>query len=160
VDLEPTTLRPNRLGSYLSLALGVVFGLAGALLLAGGNRTGLVAAALATLGLAAGIGGLIPGRAYLRLDDQGFYVKSITKSFGAKWVEIEGVAPKTVRIGRKDVPVVAVSYRTGIGDAHLPRHRLERGTIGIDERYIVPAYANLGNEQLATLLERYRDRYG
>ena len=159
--LEQTTLQPNRLGSYLSLALGVLFGLAGALLLAGGNRTGLVAAALAALGLVAGIGGLIPGRAYLRLDDQGFYVKSISKSWGAKWVEVDGFAPDTVRIGRNsNVPVVSVSYRTGIGDAHLPRHRLERGTIGIDERYIVPAYAKLDNEQLAAMLERYRNRYG
>src|SRR5438270_3687327 len=31
---EPTVLRPNRLGSYLSLALGLLFGLAGARMLA------------------------------------------------------------------------------------------------------------------------------
>ena len=83
------------------------------------------------------------------------------KSWGAKWVEVDGFVPDTVRIGRNsNVPVVSVPYRTGIGDAHLPRHRLERGTIGIDERYIVPAYAELDNEQLAAMLERYRDRYG
>jgi hypothetical protein len=161
MDLDPTTLRPNRLGSYLSLALGLLFGLVAALLLSGGNRTGLIAAVLAAIGLVAGIAGLIPGRAYLRLDDQGFYVKSISKSWGAKWVEVDGFTPKRVRLGRNsNVPVVVVSYLTGIGDAHLPRNRLERETIGIDERYLVPAYANLDNERLAAMLERYRDRYG
>ena len=53
-------------------------------MLAGGNHAGLAVAALALVGIVAGGAGLIRGRAFLRLDDQGFYVKSIAKSFGAK----------------------------------------------------------------------------
>jgi len=49
---------------------------------------------------------------------------------------------------------VEVSYRSGIGDSHLPEHRYE-GIIGVDERYIVAGYGHLSNEQLAELLERY-----
>ena len=75
-------------------------------------------------------------------------------------VEIEGFAPKTLRTGRRpNFAVVEVSYRSGIDDSHLPEHRYE-GIIGVDERYIVAGYGHLSNEQLAELLERYRERYG
>jgi hypothetical protein len=161
VDLEPVVLRPNRLGSYLGLAFGLACAGIAAVMLASGNGAGYGVAALAVVGVAAGGSGLIPGRAFLRLDGQGFYVKSIAKSFGARWVEIDAFEPQTVRMGRRgDVPVVAVSYRSGIGDAHVPGHRLERGVVGIDERYVVAAYGGLSNGELAALLERYRDRYG
>ena len=53
-----------------------------------------------------------------------------------------------------------VSYRSGIGDSHLPEYRFEGGIIGVDEHYIAAGYGNLSKEQLAELLERYRERYG
>ena len=33
--------------------------------------------------------GVWPGRAFLRLDRQGFFVKAPTKSWGATWHEVE-----------------------------------------------------------------------
>lgn len=153
--VDPQLLKPNRKGTYLSLAIGVAFAGIGVAMVAGGNQAGIVVALIGVVGLYAGVGGLVPGQG-LRLDGQGFYLKSFGKSFGAEWLETEGFMPKRVRIGRRqDVDVVEIAYRQGIGDRRIPRHLLGR-TIGIDERYLVAAYGGLSSTELAALLERYR----
>lgn len=123
-------LKPDRKGTYIALAFGAV-------------------------GLYAGIGGIVPGQE-LYLDEQGFRPKSFGKSRSAEWLEIAGFTPKRVRVGRReDVDVVEIKYQSGVGDRHVPQHRLGR-LIGIDERYLVAAYGGLTNAQLAETLERYR----
>jgi hypothetical protein len=153
--VEPQLLKPNRKGTYLSLAIGAVFAVIGIAMIAAGNLAGIVVALIGAVGLYGGVGGLVPGEG-LRLDGQGFYLKSFGKSFGAEWLETEGFTPKRVRIGRRqDVDVVEIAYQQGIGDRRIPRHLLGRA-IGIDERYLVAAYGGLSNTELAALLERYR----
>ncbi len=145
-------LRPNRKGTYLSLGFAVVATAIGAAMIAAGTYTGIALVVLAAIGFYAGAGGLVPGQG-LRLDGQGFYLKS----FGAQWLEIEGFEPKRVRIGRRggDVDVVEIRYQQGLGDARVPKHRLGR-LLGIDERYLIAAYGDLSNTELAELLEKYR----
>jgi hypothetical protein len=153
--MDPVLLKPNRKGTYLSFAAGVVFGAIGVAMVAGGNLAGIVLLVLAGVGLYGGVGGLVRGQG-LRLDGQGFSLRSFGKSWSAEWLEIEGFAPKRVRIGRReDVDVVEIRYQQGVGDRHRPHHRLGE-TIGVDERYLVACYGGLSNAALADLLERYR----
>jgi hypothetical protein len=154
-DTEHMVLRPNRKGTYISLAFGVVCAAIGAAMILGGNLVGSGVCVLGAVGLYGGLGGLVPGQG-LYLDAEGFRLRSFGKSWGADWLEIERFTPERVRIGRReDVDVVEIHYLEGVGDRHLPRHRLGE-TIGIDERYLVAAYGGLSNVELAETLERYR----
>jgi hypothetical protein len=148
-------LRPNRKGTYVSLAFGTVAAAIGSAMILGGNYFGIGVCPLGAVGLYGGVGGLVPGQG-LFLDAQGFRLRSFGKSWGADWLEIEGFTPTRVRIGRQeDVDVVEIHYQQGVGDRHVPRHRLGE-TIGIDERYLVAAYGGLSSVQLAVILEHYR----
>jgi hypothetical protein len=153
--MEAVLLKPDRKGTYLSLAFGFVAAAIGVGMVAAGHNTGIVLLVIGAVGLYAGVGGLVPGQG-LRLDAQGFYLKSFGKSFGAQWLETEGFEPKRIRVGRRgDVDVVEIRYQQGLGDARVPRHRLGR-LLGVDERYLIAAYGGLTNTQLAELLEQYR----
>jgi hypothetical protein len=153
--MEPRLLAPDRKGSYLSLAFGIVCALIGAAMVANGNDAGIVVLVLAAVGLYAGVAGFVPGLG-LRLDANGFYLKSLGRSWGASWVETDGFTPARVRVGRRaDVDVVEIRYQAGIGDRREPRHLLGR-FLGIDERYLIAGYGRLSNTQLAELLEKYR----
>jgi hypothetical protein len=153
--MSPVLLRPNRKGTYLSLAFAVVATVIGVAMIAAGTLSGIALVILAAIGFYAGAGGLVPGQG-LRLDGQGFYLKSFGKSFGAQWLETEGFEPKRVHVSRRgEVDVVEIRYQQGLGDARVPRHRLG-GLLGIDERYLIAAYGDLSNTELAGLLEQYR----
>jgi hypothetical protein len=116
------------------------------------HYAGIGVLALAGVGLYGAVGGFWPGVG-LRLDEQGFRVRSFGKSWGAEWLETERFEPERVRVGRReDVDVVRIHY---IGGTHEPQHTLGK-TLGIDERYVIAAYGNLTNVQLAELMERYR----
>jgi len=148
-------LKPDRKGTYIALALGVLFAAIGAAMIAKGTYAGVVVALIGAVGLYAGIGGIVPGQG-LFLDERGFRLESFGKSWSAEWLEIAGFIPKRVRVGRRaDVDVVEIQYQPGVGDRHVPRHLLGR-FIGIDERYLVAAYGGQTNTQLAETLERYR----
>jgi hypothetical protein len=149
-------LRPDRKGTLLSLAAGIVFAAIGAAMIAAGRNLGIVLVVVGAVGLYGAIGGVWPGQG-LRLDVQGFRLRSFGKSWGAEWLEIDGFEPTTVNVGRRngDVDVVRIHYAQGVGDRHLPTRRLGR-LLGIDERYLVAAYGGLSNVELAALLERYR----
>jgi hypothetical protein len=153
--MEPTRLKPDQEGSYLSLAFGIVCAAIGVAMVANGSGAGVVVLVLGAVGLYAGVAGFVPGLG-LRLDQQGFYLKSLGKSWGASWVETDGFTPTRVRVGRRaDVDVVEIRYQPGIGDRREPRHLLGR-FLGIDERYLIAGYGGLSNAQLAELLEKYR----
>jgi hypothetical protein len=154
--VRPTLLRPDRKGTYLSAAVGIVFAAVGAAMIAMGQLLGIVVVVLGAVGLYGAIGGLWPGRG-LRLDVQGFRLRSFGKSWGAEWLEIDGFTPTTVNVGRRNgtVEVVEIHYAQGVGDRHLPKRRLGQ-LLGVDERYLIAAYGGLSNVELAALLERYR----
>jgi hypothetical protein len=165
--VDTVTLRPDRRGTWLALGFGIVFGAIGAAMLAAGRWIGILPLLIGLVGLYAGVGGLVPGLAGLRLDDQGLRLRSLGKSWGARWVEIESFSPTTIvvspkravwgRAGTNDA--VEIHYRPGIGDAHLPKNALGR-EYGIDERYVTAAYGGLSSAKLADLLERYRAANG
>jgi hypothetical protein len=154
--MPPRRLKPNRTGTYLSLAFGAVCAVLGVAILAAGSLVGIFPLILAAIGVYGGVGGLVPGVGLL-LDGQGFRLKSFGKSWGAQWLEIDGFTPTKVRVGRRsgDVDVVEIHYAPGVGDRHLPHSKLGE-TLGVDERYLIAAYGGLSNVDLAALLERYR----
>lgn len=154
--MEPTLLRPDRKGTYASLAVGIGFAAIGIAMLAAGRNLGIVVVALGIVGFYGFVGGLWPGQG-LRLDTQGFRLKSFGKSWGADWLEIDGFTPTTVNVGRRNgtVDVVEIRYAQGVGDRHLPKRKLGR-LLGVDERYLIAAYGGLSNTELAAMLERYR----
>ena len=127
--MEQTLLAPDRKGSYLSLAFGIVCAAVGAAMVAKGNDAGIVVLVLAAVGLYAGVAGFVPGL---------------------------GFTPTRVRVGRRaDVDVVEIRYQAGIGDRRKPQHVLGR-FLGVDERYLIAGYGRLSSTQLADLLEKYR----
>jgi hypothetical protein len=154
-------LRPNRKGTLASLAVGVLFAAVGAAMLDAGSRAGIAVCVIGAVGLYGAIGGIVPGQG-LRLDEQGFRLRSFGKSWGADWLETAGFTPDRVRVGRYagrggDVDVVRIEYVPGVGDGHLPHSRVAR-ILGVDERYLIAAYGGLSNTELAELLEHYRAR--
>jgi len=112
---------------------------------------GLIAAVAAGLSL-------VPGIAYLKLDEQGFEIKKIGKRWGAAWIEVERFEPTKVLVGRYLSPIVEVHYREGFGGRHLPTSTLGR-TVGFSQQYIELGYGLKADEQ-AALLNEWRSRYG
>lgn len=149
-------LKPDRKGTLVSLLAGAGFAAIGAAMLAAGSKAGIAVCIIGAVGLYGAIGGVVPGQG-LRLDAQGFRLRSFGKSWGAEWLEIAGFAPDRVTVGRRNgtVDVVRIDYAQGVGDRHLPRTKLGR-MLGIDERYLIAAYGGLSSTELAALLERYR----
>jgi len=153
--MTPTLLKPDRKGSYLSLAFALVCAAIGVPMVVNGNAAGIAVLVLVGGGFYGGVAGFVPGLG-LHLDAQGFYLRSLGKSWGASWVETDGFTPARVRVGRRaDVDVVEVRYQPGIGDRREPRRLLGR-LLGVDERYLIAGYGGLSNTQLAELLEKYR----
>jgi hypothetical protein len=156
--VDPVLLKPDRRGTLASLALGVVFAAIGLSIVAAGSYVGIAVLVLGAVGLYGAVGGIWPGVG-LRLDLQGFRLRSFGKSWGADWLETEGFTPTVLRVGRRSgtVDVVAIRYQQGVGDRHLPRRRLGR-LLGVDERYVIAAYGGLSNVELAALMEQYRSQ--
>ena len=114
-----------------------------------------------TLGVIAAVGAglsLVPGLAYLKLDEQGFAVKKIGKRWGAAWLEVERFEATKVLLGRYPTPLVEVHYREGFGGRHLPTSTLGK-TVGFSQQYIELGYG-LSADAQAALLNEWRGRYG
>ena len=93
-------LRPSRSGIYASAFAALLFGSIGIGMVVSGRATGYIVLAIGAVGLFAFLAGVLPGRAFLRLDRQGFYVKAPTKSWGAAWDEIERFRVEARMVGR------------------------------------------------------------
>ncbi|HEY4346072.1 MAG TPA: hypothetical protein VGM80_00655 [Gaiellaceae bacterium] len=154
-------LRPGRAGIYASAAAALVFGAIGIGMLLSGRLTGLIVVAIGAVGLFAFLAGVIPGAAYLRLDDQGFFVKAPTKSWGAGWGEIERFRVEAIRVGRfnQTMDVVRADYRDGYEQLHAATSKLAEMP-GIDEHYVMPGYGGLRAGALMALLEEWRSSHG
>jgi hypothetical protein len=160
--LQPDTggtlvLRPSRSGIYASGLAALLFGGIGIGMVASGRLLGLIVLAIGAVALFAFVVGVWPGRAFLRLDRQGFYVKAPTKSWGATWHELERFRVEARVVGRNHtmMNVVRADYRDGYEAQRTPGSKLGEA-FGVDERYVMPGYGGLSAEKLAELLERWR----
>ena len=159
-DGEPLVLRGSLKGTVAALGVGLLFTLFALVLLsAGAVLPAFVVGGFALVGLGAGIAGLKPGAAYLRLDDQGYAVKSPIRSWRIGWSEIDHLERAELPAGRRGTtPVVEVVFRDGFERQHLPQTRLAK--LLPDEHYLYPAYGNLDVDRLLALLEQWHARCG
>jgi len=159
-DGEPLVLRGSLKGTVAALGVGLLFTLFALVLLsAGAVLPAFVVGGFALVGLGAGIAGLKPGAAYLRLDDQAYAVKSPIRSWRIGWSEIDHLERAELPAGRRGTtPVVEVVFRDGFERRHLPQTRLAK--LLPDEHYLYPAYGNLDVDRLLALLEQWHARYG
>jgi hypothetical protein len=159
-ESEPLVRRASRVGTAAALGAGVLFALVALFFLAAGNvLAGVVAAVFALVGLGAGIAGLVPGAAGLRLDAEGYAITSPIKSWRVGWKEIDHLERAEIRAGRNGtVPVVKATFRPEFERAHVPQTLLAK--LCPDEHYVYPAYGNLDVDRLLALLEEWRARYG
>ena len=159
-DGDPLVLRPSRKGTVAALGTGLLFTLFALVLLSAGDEIpAFVVGLFAIVGIGAGTAGLKPRAAYLRLDDQGYAVKSPLKSWWICWSEIDHFERAELPAGRRGTtPVVKIVFRDGFERQHLPQTLL--GKLLPDEHYVYPAYDNLDIERLLALLEQWRARYG
>ena len=114
-----------------------------------------------TLGVIAAVAAglsLVPGLAYLKLDEQGFEVKKLGRRWGAAWIEIERFVVTKVVLGRYPTPIVEVCYREGFAERHLSTSTLGKA-IGFSQRYVELGYGLSADDQ-AALLNEWRDRFG
>jgi hypothetical protein len=150
-------LRPSRSGIYASALAALLFGSIGIGMVVSGRLIWLIALAIGAVGLFAFLAGVWPGRAFLRLDPQGFYVKAPTKSWGAAWYEVERFRIEARVVGRNGatMDVVRADYRDGYEARRTPGSRLGEA-LGVDERYVMPGYGGLSAAQLVELLEQWR----
>jgi hypothetical protein len=157
---EELVLRGSRRGTVAALGAGVLFVLVTVFFLAAGSvLAAAVAALLALVGLGAGIAGLVPGAASLRLDSRGYAVTSPVKSWRVGWGEIDHLERAEVPAGPNGTtPVVKVVFREGSERAHLPQTLLAK--LRPDEHYVYPAYGNLDVDRLLALLEQWQARHG
>ena len=159
-DGEPLVLRGSRAGTVAALGVGLLFTLFVLVLLSAGDvLPAFVVGMFALVGLGAGIAGLIPRAANLRLDDQGYAVTSPLRSWRIGWNEIDRLERTELPAGRRGTtPVVEVVFRDGFERQHLPQTRLSK--LLPDEYYVYPAYGNLDIERLLALLDQWHTHYG
>ena len=93
-------LRPSRAGIYASALAALLFGAIGIGMVVSGRWLGLILLAIGAVAFFAFVVGVLPGRAFLRLDYQGFYVKAPTKSWGAAWDEVARFRIEARVVGR------------------------------------------------------------
>jgi hypothetical protein len=152
MDNEVLYLRPRRRTMLLISLGGLLVAAVGA---AASTAFVIVLGAIACV--AAGLS-LVPGLAYLRLDEKGFEIKKLGKRWGAQWLEVQSFEEAKVLIGRYPTPVVEVHYRDGFAERHLPTSTLGR-TVGFSQQYIELGYGLKADAQTA-LLNDWRSRYG
>ena len=155
-DRLPLVLRPSRRGTIAAFGAAVLFGVVGlAVAVSGGVIAAVFCFVLAAIGLFGGVMAVLPERAELRLDEQGFTVVSPVKTWQVGWHEVQGFKAETVKVGPdSSVNIVRVVYREEFDAAHEATS-LPGKALGVDEHYVTPGYGDLDNEQLAELLTTF-----
>lgn len=150
--METVTVRAAR-GRQL---VGVAFGLAMLLIGIGiePRLAGWIAIALGVVGLVAGLGGIVPGAAYIRFSPAGLTVKyAFVPSHTVPWRDIAAVTSELVPMIRHRLPSLVVTYVDGYTGTRLGQH------LDASRSYIGNFTVESGDELVAKANE-YRERYG
>jgi hypothetical protein len=146
---QELTLRPRRAKQAAFFALCAGFCAGSLFMIRDGEALGwfpLVFFGLCTLVLALD---LIPGASYLKLDPEGFTVRSLFRSSWIAWGEIEGFAPGRVGANR------GVVFDLVPGSKRAPRLRRVNAAISGAECALPDTYG-LSCERLADLLNEWK----
>jgi len=136
--------------------VGVGFGLA--MLLIGlalePRLAGWVAVAIGVIGLVAGLGGIMPGAAYVRYSPDGLTVKyAFLPAHTVQWREIAAAESRLVPLIRHKVPALVLTYQPGYSGRRVGQ-QLDA------ERSYVANFTLVTGEELAAKANEYRARYG
>jgi hypothetical protein len=149
-DRAPVTLYPQRRRTIVLAVVSAVFVVVGALAAADGAAIGWAAVGFFGLCLLVFLALLLPGAAYLRLDQEGFTICSLFRPGRVRWGDARSFRSYAVPGG------TFVGF--DLAGASAPLGRLvARSLSGVDGG--LPDTYGLEAEELAGLLNVWRDRY-
>ena len=150
--METVTVRAARGRQLVGVAFGAVMLLIGIGLLP--RLAGWVAVLLGVVGLVAGLGGILPGAAYVRFSPEGLTVKyAFLPARTVPWREIAGATSELVPLIRHKVPSLVITYVTGYTGVQLGQHLA-------GERSYVANFTVVSSDELAAKANEFRGRYG
>jgi len=150
--VETVTVRAARARQLV----GVAFGLAMLVIGIGlePRLAGWIAIALGVVGLVAGVGGIVPGAAYLRFSPAGLTVKyAFLPARTVPWPDITAVTSELVPMIRHRLPSLVVTYADGYTGPILGQ-RLD------GSRSYIGNFTGERGDKLAATANEYRERYG
>ena len=150
--MDTVTYRAARARQLVGVGFGLVMLLIG--LAIEPKLAGWVAIAIGVIGLVAGLGGIVPGAAYLRYSPDGLTVKyAFLPAHTVPWREIAGATSELVPLIRHKVPSLVLTYVPGYTGVQLGQH--------LDgERSYVANFTVASGDELAAKANEYRERYG
>ena len=150
-DHAPVTLHPRRRLALALLAASVALAVVGRAAAAEGRVVGWVA--LGFFGLCALVFAivLLPGSAYLRLDSRGFTTRNLFRKGRLRWRDVRNFRPYSVPGGT----FVGFDFTEASGSlGRVSARKLAGVDGGLPDTY------GLEPEELAAVLNAWRDRYG
>jgi|SRR5438309_3515506 len=152
---ETVVFRPSR-GKLLGMLLvSAVFVVVGVFMVRAGQWVGWLPIVFFGLGMAVFALQLLPNSSYLRVGPDGFTVCTLFRARSCRWGDVG--AFKVGRVGTKEMVVFnfAPQYR---GPRRLARLNVD--VVGAEAAVAAAGTWNVSMDQLATVLNRYRERHG
>ena len=152
---ETIVFRPSR-GKLLGMLLvSAVFVVVGVFMVRAGQWVGWLPIVFFGLGMAVFALQLLPNSSYLRVGPDGFTVCTLFRARSCRWGDVG--AFKVGRVGTKEMVVFnfAPQYR---GPRRLARLNVD--VVGAEAAVAAAGTWNVSMDQLATVLNRYRERHG
>jgi hypothetical protein len=150
--VDTVTYRAARARQLVGVGFGLVMLLIGIAIEP--KLAGWVAIAIGVIGLVAGLGGIVPGAAYVRFSSDGLTVKyAFLPAHTVAWREIAEVESRLVPLIRHKVPSLVLAYEPGFTGRRVGQH--------LDGEHTYVANFTLEKtEDLAAKANEYRARYG
>jgi len=147
--------RPSRRKIASMLLVSVAFVVGGTFLIRAGHWVGWLSVVVFGVGVIVFVLQLLPQSAYLRVGPDGFTVCTLFRTHSCRWSDVGPF--KVVRLGPKDMVGFSFSDRYR-GPRHLAR--LNTNLVGAEAAVAMAGTWNIGMEELAAVLNGYRERYG
>lgn len=147
--------RPNLRKTIAWLLVSAAFAVGGAWMVRSGQWFGWMAVAFFGLGVIVFTLLLLPNSSYLRIAPDGLTVCSLFRSHSYRWSDVVSFAVR--RIATKQMVIVNFSERY----RDFPRaRRISARLTGAEGTVAVSGSWDVSMEQLAALLNRYREQHG
>jgi len=156
MDMEQTLVfRPSRRKIAGMLLASFAFVVGGIFVIRSGNWVGWLSVVVFGVAVVVFALQLLPQSAYLRVGPDGFTVCTLFRAHSCRWSDVGPF--KVVRMGPKNMVGFSFSDRYR-GPHHLAR--LNTNLVGAEAAVAVDGTWNIRMEELAAVLNRYRERYG
>ena len=156
MDTAETVVFRQSKGKLLGmLVVSAVFVVGGVFMVRAGQWVGWLSIVFFGLGMGVFALQLLPKSSYVRVGPDGFTVCTVFRTHSCRWSDV--AAFKVGRVGTKEMVVFNFSpqYR---GPRRLARLNVD--VVGAEAAVAVAGTWNIRMDQLADVLNRYRERYG